>query len=95
VEPQNIHAIKKWTTPNNIKSLIGFLGLTRNYRKLRINNALIAGPLTSLLKKNSFVWNDKATLTFSLLKDSMSSTPILETPYFGKTFIVECDALGL
>jgi hypothetical protein len=44
------------------------------------------------LKKKSFVWNEEATLAFSLLKDAMSSTPVLETPDFGKTFIVECDA---
>jgi hypothetical protein len=31
-------------------------------------------------------------LELSLLKDVMSSTPILETPNFSKTFIVECDA---
>jgi hypothetical protein len=42
-------------------------------------------------KKNSFVLNSEATLAFSLLKDSMSSTLVLETPDFGKTFIVECD----
>jgi hypothetical protein len=46
------------------------------------------------LKKNSFVWNEEATLAFSLLKYAMSSTPVLATPNFGKTFIVECDASG-
>jgi hypothetical protein len=46
------------------------------------------------LNKNSFVWNEEATLAFSLLKDAMSSTPVLATPNFGKTFIVECDASG-
>jgi hypothetical protein len=47
------------------------------------------------LKKKSFVCNDKATLAFSLLKDVMYSTPVLETLDFGKIFIVECDASGL
>ena len=28
VDPQKIQAIKKWSTPKNIKSLRGFLGLT-------------------------------------------------------------------
>jgi hypothetical protein len=47
------------------------------------------------LKKNPFVWNDKDTLEFSLLKDDMDFTLVLAAPDFGKTFIVECDALGL
>ena len=59
------------------------------------NYAHITCPLTSLLKKNSFVWNDKASFKISLLKDVISSTSVLETPNFGKTFIVECDALWL
>jgi hypothetical protein len=33
-------------------------------------------------------------LEFSLLKDAKSFTPVLETPDFGKTFVVECDAYG-
>jgi hypothetical protein len=61
---------------------------------LRIIHARIAGSFTSLLKKNSFVWNEEATLAFSLLKDVMSSTPVLITLDFGRTFIVECDAFG-
>jgi hypothetical protein len=46
------------------------------------------------LKKNSFVWNEEATLEFSLLKYVMSFTPIMVTHDFCKTFTVECDASG-
>jgi hypothetical protein len=80
VDPQKIQAITKWPIPKNIKGLRGFLGLTRYYRKFVKNYACIAGPLTSLLKKNSFVWNEEATLAFSHLKDAMTSTLVLETP---------------
>jgi hypothetical protein len=55
----------------------------------------MVGPLTSFLKKTSFVWNNKAILEFYISKDTMYSTLVLETPYFGKTFIVECDASEL
>ena len=56
------------------------------------NYAHIVSPLTSLLKKKCFEWNESVTLSFSLLKDVMSSTPILANNDFGKTFIVKCDA---
>jgi hypothetical protein len=46
------------------------------------------------LKKKSFIWNEEATLAFSLLKYIKSSTLVLATPNFSKTFIVECDAFG-
>jgi len=91
VDPQKIQSITKWPIPNNIKSLNRFLGLTGYYWKFVNNFARIADPFTSLLKKNSFVWNEKATLTFSLLKDAMYSTPVLATPDFEKTFIVKSD----
>jgi hypothetical protein len=88
VDPQNIQAITNWLIPKNIKSLRGFLGLTRYFHKFVKNYARIAGLLTSLLKKKSFVWNEEATLAFSLLKHAICSTLVLETPDFGKTFIV-------
>jgi hypothetical protein len=51
-------------------------------------------PLSILLKKNSFQWNNKAEECFETLKKVMSSTPVLATLDFTKTFVVECVALG-
>ena len=52
----------------------------------------VAAPLTALLKKNSFQWNEEATKAFTALKAAMVTPPVLATPDFLKTFIVECDA---
>jgi len=92
VELQKIQAMTKWSIPKNIKSLKGFLDIIEYYRKFVKNYVCILDPLISLLKKNSFLWNEESTLTFSLLKDATSSTPVFVTPNFGKTFIIECDA---
>ena len=92
--PQNIQSITKFPTPKNIKSLRGFLGLIGYYHKFVKNYESISFPLTYLLKKKSFVWNEEATLAFSLLKDVISSTLVLETSNFGKTFRDKCDSLG-
>jgi hypothetical protein len=51
-------------------------------------------PLSNLLKKNSFQWNNKAEECFETLKKVMSSTLVLATPDFTKPFVVECDASG-
>ena len=51
-------------------------------------------PLTNLLKKKSFRWNDEVEKYFEALKNIMSSTPVIATLNFTKPFVVECDASG-
>ena len=45
-------------------------------------------------KKDAFSWTPKETKDFEQLKEVMSKDPILTTPDFTKTFIMECDASG-
>jgi hypothetical protein len=50
--------------------------------------------LTTLLRKNSFRWNDQDEEAFKNLKDMMSTLPVLGLPNFTKKFVIECDASG-
>ena len=70
------------------------MGLTGYYRRFIKNYAHITAPLTNLLKRNSFLWDDEARKCFEMLKQIMSSTPVLATPDFSKPFVIECDASG-
>ena len=94
VDPKKIETMQDWLCPKTLKGLHGFLSLTCNYIKFIKNYGKISTPLTTLLKKNNFLWNKAKVKAFSNLKQAMCNTPVLVVPDFSKTFVLECDAFG-
>lgn len=73
-----MNAIRDFPRPKRIHHVRQYLGLTSYFRKFIKNYAIIASPLTNLLKKDvNFVWDDKTEQAFIYLKTVLYERPIL------------------
>ncbi|MCH86637.1 hypothetical protein A2U01_0007496, partial [Trifolium medium] len=96
MDANKVQAVQDWLRPTNIKQLRGFLGLTGYYRRFIKSYAHIAGPLTDLLGKDSFVWQEEAETAFAKLKRAITTAPdpVLILPDFTQPFTIETGASG-
>lgn len=71
------------------------MGLAGYYRRFIRNYAMLASPLTDLLRTDSYSWTPEAQDAFKKLKSCLSSTPVLALPDFSQPFQVETDDSGM
>lgn len=95
METSEIQSVLEWQRPVSIKHLQGFLGLTGYYRLFINSYVMIIGPLTDLLKEDSFCWTEAADQAFIKLKQVITSVPVLALPIFSQPFVLETDACGI
>ncbi|XP_017425527.2 transposon Ty3-G Gag-Pol polyprotein [Vigna angularis] len=94
MDDEKIKAVVDWERPKSVKSVRGFLGLSGYYRRFIRDYGKIARPLTDLLKKGGFTWNEKAEEAWQTLKTVVTTAPVLSLPNFQQPFHIKCDASG-
>lgn len=94
MDRQKVQSVLDWPVPKSARAVRGFLGLAGYYRQFIRSFGEIAAPLTALLRKEGFRWNDEAAAAFRALQQALTTAPVLQLPEFDRDFIVECDASG-
>lgn len=91
--PDRIRAISEFPRPITIRQLRSFLGMAGWYRRYIRNFSDIAAPITDLMKNSKqFTWTVEADEAFKILKDRLTTAPVLTHPDFTKPFYIQCDA---
>ena len=94
-EINKLEAVKNFHMPKTKKEVRSFLGLTGYYRCFVRDYASLAVPLTNLTRKECpevVVWTEECDKAFNALKNVLTSTPVLSSPDFEKTFFLQTDA---
>ncbi|KAF9670439.1 hypothetical protein SADUNF_Sadunf13G0069100 [Salix dunnii] len=83
------------STPSNACGVLGFLGLTRYYKKFIHGFAIIVALLTYLLTKEAFCWTPEVETAFHRMKIILTYPPDLQLQDFSTPFVVECYASSM
>jgi hypothetical protein len=93
VDPKKIESIRGWPTPRNVSEVIYFMGLAGYYKIFIAGFSKISHPITSLQKKGiKFEWTSECEENFDLLKELLTSVPILNIVDPNESFVVCTDA---
>lgn len=104
-DPQKVQAVIDWATPSTPKQLRSFLGLASYYRRffsvfwkgccaiVQFYHKLLSSEFPNASKKLFFEkWNSECEKSFVLLKELLTSAPIVGYADYTKPFVLEVDA---
>ena len=89
MDPVKLAAVKQWPWPKMVKDIQKFLGFCNFYHRFVKAYSELACPLFDLTKKGTpFLWMEQYDQAFIGLWDTLTSSPVLLLPDYGKPFTV-------
>ncbi|KAK2450171.1 hypothetical protein QL285_009303 [Trifolium repens] len=93
VDPAKIDTVLSWKQPQTVTDVRSFVGLAGYYRRFIEGFAKIVAPMTQLTRKDQpFAWTEKCESSFQLLKERLTTSPVLVLPQSDEPYEVYCDA---
>ena len=94
-DPTRTEAIRKFPVPQKVKDIRSFIGMANFYRKYIKDFAIIAKPLTMLIRKEvKFNFNEECHRSFNKIKEFLTNEPILAHYRIDDQLILYTDASG-
>jgi hypothetical protein len=93
MDPKKVTTILDWKAPKDVRGIKSFIGMASYYRHFIEGFFKIARPMIALLaNKVEFKWTPACQESFEMLKQKLTTTPVLVLPDVHKPFSVYCDA---
>jgi hypothetical protein len=92
VDPKKVASILDWKAPKDVREIKSLIGMAGYYRCFIEGFSKIARPMTALLaKKVEFKWTPACQESFEMLKQKLTTAPVLVLPGAHRPFSVYCD----
>ncbi|GJY13705.1 reverse transcriptase domain-containing protein [Tanacetum coccineum] len=93
VDKAKVDVIAKLPYRTNIKEIRSFLGHAGFYRRFIKDFSKITRPMTQLLMKDTkFVFSSKCIKSFDILRNKLTTAPVIIAPNWDLDFELMCDA---
>ncbi len=92
MQTRHIEAIKEWPPPTSIKEVQQFLGLANYYRRFIRGYARIVQPISHLIRRHIFKWEDDQIKAFKDAREALTSAPLLRNANATAEFVLSTDS---
>ena len=94
MDPTKTKGVAQWPEPRDKREVWQFLGFCNFYCRFIPGFTQVAKPLTELIGKKVWKWQEKERSAFNKLKNKMTNPPTLAIPHPKQKIRLETDASG-